>query len=145
MYVFSFTYWQQRRSFHVWLYRAKRKCRCIHQSASRRYISFREHHLQCNCRKYHKHFHPDGQRNHFYADKIWTIWEVLKNVHIQISEFGLTRLGKTLSMPCNLRNSIRSPQSTLKGWSHLFILRFKGSNTKPSGHNFSLAWPSSHS
>lgn len=44
-----------------------------------------------------------------------------------------------------LRNSTRSPQSTLKGWSHLLILRFNGSNTKPSGHNFSLATPSSHS
>jgi hypothetical protein len=43
-----------------------------------------------------------------------------------------------------LRSSVRSPQSTLKGWSHLLILRIKGSKTKPSGQSFSTATPSSH-
>lgn len=47
--------------------------------------------------------------------------------------------------PRDLRNSTRSSQSTLNGWSHLFFSRIVSSNTRPSGQMRSCDNPSMHS
>lgn len=51
---------------------------------------------------------------------------------------------RRIQMSNNLRNSVLSPQSTLNGWSHLFILLIFSSKTKPSAQRCSLATPSMH-
>lgn len=119
-----------------WRYQAKRKFRCSRQSATHPCISSRYIHHQRSWRKHRKSSRPDGRKFHSYAGSNRSYPEApLKSSNV-----------KCFVAKCrqSLRNSSRSPQSTLNCWSHLPTRLMVSSNTKPSGHNRSFGTPSLH-
>lgn len=120
-----------------WQLPATRKFRWFRQSAVRRRTLFRCILRPSSDRRRRRLSHRDARRFRFYAGSSrWCPSAFLHSIR-EIKFWYKSR-------PSNLRNSVLSPQSTLKGWSHLLNRLICSSKTKPSGQSFAFATPPLH-
>lgn len=134
---------------------AKRMCLNSHRNGDFRYICSRyilhlgKRRMCGNC------FHRDARKFHFYEGNnrlfhvlaLWSEWKHAcchRRKCFTINHI-LCKCEKSERLLANIRNSVRSPQSTLYGWSHLLQRLLVSSKTKPSGHKRSFGSPSTHS
>ena len=117
---------------------ATRRYRNPRQNASRRCRWSPRSLLLCSCRRRRICWARGGQRSRCASGSSARAGEVLQSDRFSWTQFGIEKTRN------DLRNWFLLPQSTLNGWSHLLVFLRVGSKTRPSGHSFSSAIPSTH-